>query len=142
MAYCTITDLYSVEPIENIARLSNDTHGSVINEDCVNAIIISNSNIIDGYVRGRYPLDKVVSDPVLKKVCIELTIHDLYYRRNKSSMPENIVKSKDSQYSILKSIQRAELVLDIDDTDLRPIHFAVDSPAQIFTDSIMEDYRG
>lgn len=141
MAYCIITDLYSVESTDKIAQLSNDKQASVVDESCVNSIIESNSNIIDGYVRGRYPLDKVVGDPVLKKICIELTIHDLYYRRNKSSIPENIVKSKEQQMSMLKSIQRAELVLDIDDTTQRPIHSAVYSPAQIFTDDLWEEYN-
>lgn len=140
--YCSISDLLSVESSKIIAELSNETQPTVINEELVNIIISNNSVIIDGYVRGRYPLDKVVGNPVLKKICVELTIHDLYFRRNKSKIPENIIKSQERQYANLKAIQRAELVLEIDDTDLRPIHMAVLSPTQIFTSEIMEQYLG
>ena len=142
MAYCTITDLLSAESSRTIAELSNEAQATVIDEDLVNSIIDNNSVIIDGFVRGRYPLDKVVGNPVLKKICVDLTIHDLYFRRNKSKMPDNVIKSQERQYANLKAIQRAELVLEIDDTDLRPIHMAVSSPTQIFTSELMEQYRG
>lgn len=142
MAYCTIADLLSVESRKTLAELSNETQPTVIDENLVNSIIDNNSVIIDGFVRGRYPLEKVVADPVLKKICMELTIFDLYFRRSKSKIPENVIKSQERQYANLKAIQRAELVLEIDDTDLRPIHMAVSSPTQIFTSELMEQYLG
>jgi phage gp36-like protein len=142
MAYCIINDLYGNETKDAIAQLSNDTQPSKVDENVVNTIIAEQSDEIDSYVRGRYPLEKVATDPVLKKICIELTLFELRYRRNKSKITDSIQKSYDRQIQKLRDIQSGKMTLYIDDTDLRPKHMAVYSPPQIFTDELMEQYNG
>ena len=141
MSYCTIEDLKKKLSEAEIARLSNDVTPTVIEETVVDELIDSNTEIIDGYIRGRYPLEEVATNSILKNICIQLTIVDLYDRRNKVKLPENLIRTRTDQFNHLKSIQRGEMTLDIEDSENRPKFFAVTSPAQVFTDDLYTEFN-
>ncbi len=141
MSYCTIDDIKEKLSESEIARLSNDVTPTVIEETVVNQLITDNSILIDSYIRGRYPLEEVATNVILKNICIQLTIVDLYDRRNKVKLPENLVRTRTDQFNHLKSIQRGEMTLDIEDSEDRPKFFAVSSPDQVFTDELYDEFN-
>ncbi|ROL57997.1 DUF1320 domain-containing protein [Bacteroidetes/Chlorobi group bacterium ChocPot_Mid] len=141
MSYCTIEDIKNKLSEAEIARLSNDIEPTVIAEDVVNELIESNSEIIDGYIRGRYPLDEITDNSILKNICIQLTIVDLYDRRNKVKLPENLIRTRTDQFNHLKSIQRGDMTLETEDSKDRPKFFKVSSSAQVFTDELYSQYN-
>ena len=141
MSYCTIDDIKNKLSEAEIARLSNDIEPTVIEEDVVNEMINSNSEIIDGYIRGRYPMDEVAANSILKNICIQLTIVDLYDRRNKAKLPENLMRTRTDQFNHLKSIQSGVLTLDTEDSEDRPKFFKVSSSDQVFTDDLYTEFN-
>jgi phage gp36-like protein len=138
--YCTINDLKKKMSEASIAKLSNDTDSTQIDEDVVEEIISDISKEIDGYVRSRYPLDEVSDNTILKNICVQLTKLALHERR--STLSEAYQEVYNRQYKKLESIQRGTITLDIDDSDDRPQFFETESPTQQFTDELYEEYNG
>lgn len=88
--YCTTGDLIEAKDERTVIQLSNDKgmkdeEGNlVIDEKVVLLNIQKATNIINGYIALRYPapLTEAVP-PIIKNVCVDITIYNLYTRRNK-----------------------------------------------------------
>lgn len=111
MAYTTLALLRRYIPDHIIEQLSDDDGIGEINEDVVNEMIDQAQTMIDGFCRGRYPVEMDDADvpEMIQDICTKLTAYKLYGRRLVTTLPETI--SKDYKYSIdmLRQIQSGKI---------------------------------
>lgn len=115
--YCTIDDLVEAKDERTVIQLSNDKGvkdedgNLVIDEKVVMLNIQKATNVINGYIALRYPAPLTgVVPPIIRNVCVDITIYNLYTRRNKK------IEESDAVYldyknamSILEKISKNQL---------------------------------
>jgi phage gp36-like protein len=111
MPYCTLEDIKSHIPEQNLIQLTDDENLGIINETRVNDAIDYADQLIGGYLRGRYtlPLDPVPG--LVKKLSIDFSIFWLYSRRFELEMPEGMMNRYKNALKILEMIQRGTVSL-------------------------------
>ena len=107
MAYITIEDLNL--PAEVLIRLTDDAGAGEVNEEVVNKAISDAGNLIDGFCGGAYTVPFSGPPSVIKKLCVDLTLFELYNRR--SLAPEHIRLKRDSALDFLKMVSAGKAVI-------------------------------
>lgn len=79
--YCTIDDIIATISESEIILLTDDNQSGLINQDIVNNIILNTTTLINGYVSGVYKTSLISGNLLLKAICVDLTIYELYKRR-------------------------------------------------------------
>lgn len=99
-AYCTQADLVArfgaAELIANTDRVDAGT----IDSDIVDGAIAKASDLIDGYIGGRYALPLETVPPLLKGFCEDIARHALYTVER----PKNIDDARDAAVAYLKDV--------------------------------------
>lgn len=76
--YCTLEDMVNRFDLNELIQLSNNSGQGVINSQVVEAAIRDASNLIDGYISGRYTLPLTNVPAVLTKQCADIARYNLY----------------------------------------------------------------
>ena len=109
--YCSSSDIESYVSTPTLIQLTNDEGGDVINDTVTQEAIIYASTLIDGYLRGRYTLPLDTQFPLLKILCIDISVYRLYSRRMRDEMPEVIENAYKNAISTLRDIQKGVVSL-------------------------------
>jgi len=115
--YCTLEDIKKAIPESDIVQLTDDETGSLIDNEKVEEAIAYAEDIINGYLRGRYP---VPIDPVpglIRRLAVDLAIYQLYSRRLGLEMPQSIIDRRKEVIRLLENIQAGKLTLGIETRD-------------------------
>lgn len=111
--YCQLDDLVEAKDLRIISQLSNDeSNPQEPNVDVVDLNIQKACNVIDSYICGRYatPLQNVPG--IIKDICVDLTVYNLYTRRNRDISKESaIYLDYLAAIEILKRISEKKLSL-------------------------------
>lgn len=110
--YITIAEVQSKIPNDDIAALTDDVNGSVIDATKVTDAIERAEDRIDAYLRGRFevPLDPV--PPIIKRIATSLAVFELYSRKLTILIPETVETLKKEADMDLKRIQNGDIVFD------------------------------
>ena len=108
--YCTIDNVTDKMTKELVAQLSNDETAKTIDFDVVNVYIDSATDIINGYLRGRYNLPLSGTHTLLKDIAVEIVRFNLIGRRDTPNDFEK--KLYDDAITTLKDIARGVIQLD------------------------------
>ncbi|MBO6273472.1 DUF1320 domain-containing protein [bacterium] len=111
VSYCSSSDIESYISTPTLIQLTNDEGGDVINNIVTQEAIIYASTLIDGYLRGRYTLPLDTQFPLLKILCIDISVYRLYSRRMRDEMPEVIENAYKNAISTLRDIQKGVVSL-------------------------------
>ena len=111
VSYCSSSDIESYVSTPTLIQLTNDEGGDVINDTVTQEAIIYASTLIDGYLRGRYTLPLDTQFPLLKILCIDISVYRLYSRRMRDDMPEVIENAYKNAISTLRDIQKGVVSL-------------------------------
>lgn len=111
VSYCSSSDIESYVSTPTLIQLTNDDGGDVINDTVTQEAIIYASTLIDGYLRGRYTLPLDTQFPLLKILCIDISVYRLYSRRMRDEMPEVIENAYKNAISTLRDIQKGVVSL-------------------------------
>ena len=111
VSYCSSSDIESYISTPTLIQLTNDEGGDVINNIVTQEAIIYASTLIDGYLRGRYTLPLDTQFPLLKILCIDISVYRLYSRRMRDEMPEVIENAYKNAISTLRDIQKGIITL-------------------------------
>lgn len=111
VSYCSSSDIESYVSTPTLIQLTNDEGGDVINDTVTQEAIIYASTLIDGYLRGRYTLPLDTQFPLLKILCIDISVYRLYSRRMRDEMPEVIENAYKNAISTLRDIQKGVVSL-------------------------------
>lgn len=76
--YCTLTDMINRFELTELIQLSDSAHIGMIDDAVVNAAISDASNLIDGYISGRYALPLQSVPSVLISICANIARYNMY----------------------------------------------------------------
>ena len=83
MNYCTYEDIKGHVPEARLVEVTDDLSPNAtgtVNVEIVEKAIKESSTLIDSYVRKRFPRPFQSVPEVLRMVCIDLSIYNLYQR--------------------------------------------------------------
>jgi len=112
MDYCTIEDIELHTSTPTLSQLTSDDGTEAINRDVAQESILYASTLIDGYLRGRYTLPLNIHFPLLRVLCIDISVYRLYSRRMRNEMPEVIEQNYKNAIQTLKDIQKGIITLE------------------------------
>ena len=122
-SYCTVTDIQNYISTPTLIQLTNDEGTDEIISTVVNEAIIYASTLIDGYLRGRYILPLNTHFPLLKILCIDISVHRLYSRRVQNDMPDVIENAYNKAVATLRDVQKGILTLQAENDLLETSNF-------------------
>lgn len=111
MDYCTIEDIEIYTSTPTLAQLTSDDGTEAVNRDVAEESILYASTLINGYLRGRYNLPLDTQFPLLRILCMDISIYRLYSRRMRNEMPEVIEQNYKNSIQTLKDIQKGVISL-------------------------------
>lgn len=140
--YCTVDDIKKMIPDVVIAQLTNDTGGQTIDTTKVDEAIAQAQGEIDAYVSTRYAVPLSPAPDILRKLCVDIAIYNLYSRLVELT-PQTRKDRYDSAISQLNNIAKGLILLAkadgvIDKTSHN--YNIVTSDAQFFSTYDMEKF--
>lgn len=120
MAYCTLSDIKQHILDKDIAQVTDDLLGQNIDESLVAEKCQEASEIVDGFLRGRYSLPLSSIPSLITSISCDIAIYKLYERRFALDMPESLQKRYDNAMKLLKSIMAGQLLLGIESVESGP----------------------
>jgi phage gp36-like protein len=114
MAYSTIVDLKNYMPSVYVQQLTDDSDTDKIDIEKANDVIRRADNLIDGYVRGRYPVP--ASDPItlqtpalIRDLSTRIAIYYLFLRGLTQTVPDSLKLDYDMCIKTLVGIQQGKI---------------------------------
>lgn len=106
MAYCIVDDIKQAITEQELINLTDETSSGQIVTAIVQAAIDSTASLIDGYLRGEYEVPYTGEDtPILKQINVDLTVYELYTRRNYQATSEAIMTRYNNAIKRLKDLE-------------------------------------
>lgn len=141
MAYCTLADIEAAQ--DDLIELTDDSDAGTVDQTVVDKAIATASELIDGYLRGRYtlPLDPVPG--LLTALAADVTLYRLYARRPRLAVPESLSDRYKNALKILENIQKGLVTLGAGTPEVvtpAPAVSLVKASTRIFTDDMLEKY--
>jgi len=116
MNYCTLEDIRGHVPEARLVEITDDTHpnntGSV-QSGIVEKAIEESSNIIDAYIGKRFKLPLPGIPSVLRSICVDLAIYNLYERVTEMNVTEGMKLRYNNAVAMLKRIADGEMSIGI-----------------------------
>lgn len=121
MNYCTLDDIRGHVPDARLVEITDDTHpndSGEIKSNIVDKAIQESSTLINSYIgkRFRLPLPSVPS--VLRSICVDLSIYNLYERLTEMNITEGMKLRYNNAVALLKRIAEGEASIGIDAGEL------------------------
>lgn len=117
MSYCTVDDLKTIVPEQDLIELTDDAvpAASIVTANADKAIADA-GEMIDGYLRGRYsmPLDPVPG--LIGTLACDIAVYRLYARRVKLTPPEGVSERYKNALKLLGQIQQGQVTLGVGDS--------------------------
>lgn len=112
--YCSQADILNQLPEAELIALTDDSQNGTVDSAHVESAIIDAGDIIDGFLRSRYPLPVSPVPGLIKTLAVDITIYRLYSRRFGTDMPESITSRYKNALNILDKIQKGVIRLGIE----------------------------
>lgn len=151
MAYCTLTDILTVIPEQELINLTVDEPGEddVVNEAIFEECAAAADSLINGYLRARYTLPLSVVPAFLKTIGTDITAYRLYLRRP-CNIPEQIKFNYETALKQLLALKKGDILLETPNESpdgqmpAQKPAFRVNKTAndRIFTDRMFNSFRG
>lgn len=143
MAYTTLSNIIHDSDNETIIQLTDDNDTGSLDNAVVNKHISKQQNIIDGYLRGRYPVEMADEDvpELIEDACTKMVLYSLYGRRATLTMPEKVTRDYKDTLKFLISIQKAEISPFETEDEPEVIIKNKTSSDQIYTSSVWATYH-
>ena len=107
--YCTLLDLKNYISQDILLQVTDDSDTDQIDQEKVDFCIKQASDLIDGYMRGRYPTPLVTVPDMITDVAVKLTMYFLYKRSLMVTLPDPIKNDYDFAVMILRDIQKGRV---------------------------------
>jgi Mu-like prophage protein gp36 len=131
MNYCTYEDIQGHIPEARLVEVTDDLAPNATGEvkvDIVEKAIKESSTLIDSYVRKRFPRPFQSVPEVLRMVCVDLTIYNLYERVTEMNISEGMKLRYNNAIALLQRIADGKQDIGVDpDEPVPETGFAVAS---------------
>ena len=101
MAYCSTVDVKNFIPASVVQQLSDDNDTDAIDAEKVTFCTSQADDLIDGYLRGRYPVPLVTVPTMIRDLSVRLTVYFLFKRSLYHVLPDPI---KEDYSYIIKTL--------------------------------------
>lgn len=119
MRYCSLADLQKAISAQTLIWLSNDDpEATAIEEITVEWAIGEAEQVIDGYIRERYPVPFEQTPTLVKSWAVAIARHNLYCRRpDGQELPEAVVRTYKDALKMLELVRDRKISLGIAEGD-------------------------
>ena len=117
MNYCTYEDIKGHVPEARLVEVTDDLSPNAtgtVNVEIVEKAIKESSTLIDSYVRKRFPRPFQSVPEVLRMVCIDLSIYNLYERVTELNITDGMKLRYDNAIKLLIRIADGEQDFGVD----------------------------
>lgn len=118
MNYCTLEDIRGHVPDARLVEVTDDLTPNAdgeIKQDIVGKAIEESSTLIDAYIGKRYRLPLPGVPSVLRSVCVDLSIYNLYERITEMNISEGMKLRYNNAIALLKRIADGEASIGLED---------------------------
>lgn len=116
MNYCTLDDIKGHVSDARLIEVTDDGSpncSGTIQEAIVNKAIEESSNLIDAYIGKRFKLPLPCVPSVLKSICVDLSIYNLYERVTEMNVSDGMQLRYKNALSLLKGIAEGDISIGI-----------------------------
>lgn len=116
MNYCTLEDIRGHVPEARLVEITDDTNPNAtgtVNVAVVEKAIAESSDIIDAYIGKRFKLPLPGIPSVLRTICVDLSIYNLYERVTELNISDGMQLRYKNALSLLKGIAEGEVSIGI-----------------------------
>lgn len=107
MAYCTVEDIKTMLPEEQLIELTDDSQPPVeVQTSIVQDAISYSDAIIDGFLGSKYTVPLSPVSELIKNYSVDISCFRLYSRRPDVDMPEGIKTNYENALKFLEKIQK------------------------------------
>ncbi len=140
--YTNLNEILKEFRTEELAILTGDPSGSVIDQNRVDYAISNACSLIDSYLRNRFNVPFSPVPIMINFIARELSVANLYeYYHHNGMVPPTISRRKSNALYLLKLIQNGDLQLDFSDGIQRPILRAnKDKDNRIFNSDLLDNF--
>lgn len=143
--YSTLADIYLEIHEPDLARLTGDSNGVVVDMERVHHAIQMADAVVDSYLYGRYEVPfEVPIDPTITKVSVDLAMANLYdYAYADSGIPNTIVWRRINALRFLKDLQEGKATLRFTNPTLNaspPIISNKSLEDRYFSDDLLDNF--
>ena len=147
MPFFETTELLDEISEADLARLTGDPTGNVIQYDRIVYARNNADTIIYSYLAGRYNISASdIIEPLLRKISVDLTIYNLYeYAYSKTVLPNTIVWRRLNAINLLKDVQAGKIALTIKSNNRQqppPIITNKEDRTVMFDENTFNKYSG
>lgn len=111
MPYCTQSDIQTKVTAQTLVQLTDDQGTGLVDSAVVVSAIKTADTLIDTYLRRRYALPLSPVPDILGELAVQLAIYDLYQRRMRGEMPDDVVSNRKNAVRILEHISDGSINL-------------------------------
>ena len=115
MAYSAEADINAKISAKVVAQLTDDTGGITTDSTNVTAAITNADAVINGYLQAQYTIPLSSTPELIKQLSIDLTVYNLYTRRENASIPDDVSKRREQSLKTLEKINQNKLKLPLPD---------------------------
>lgn len=116
MNYCTLEDIRGHVPEARLVEITDDTNPNAtgtVNVAVVEKAIAESSDIIDAYIGKRFKLPLPGIPSVLRTICVDLSIYNLYERVTELNVSDGMQLRYKNALSLLKGIAEGEVSIGV-----------------------------
>ena len=116
MNYCTLEDIRGHVPEARLVEITDDTNPNAtgaVKTEIVDKAIAESSDIIDAYIGKRFKLPLPGIPSVLRTICVDLSIYNLYERVTELNVSDGMQLRYKNALSLLKGIAEGEVSIGI-----------------------------
>ena len=116
MNYCTLEDIRGHISEARLVEITDDTHPNAsgsVQTTVVDKAINESSDIIDAYIGKRFKLPLPGIPSVLRTICVDLSIYNLYERVTEMNVSEGMKIRYSNAVAMLKRIADGEMSIGI-----------------------------
>ena len=116
MNYCTLEDIRGHVPEARLVEITDDMNPNAtgtVNVAVVEKAIAESSDIIDAYIGKRFKLPLPGIPSVLRPICVDLSIYNLYERVTELNVSDGMQLRYKNALSLLKGIAEGEVSIGI-----------------------------
>jgi phage gp36-like protein len=110
--YCSIDDMVNRFDLDELIQLTDQNGVGVIDNTVVDAALLDASNLIDGYIAGRYTLPLSHIPAVLTKICADIARYNLYDNAVSDVVEKNYKAALDFLMNVGKGTLKLGLSVD------------------------------
>ncbi len=139
--YCTKADILEQLDEDILVQLTDDNDTGSADDAVIQRAIDDAAAEIDAYCGMRYPVPFDPVPAIIRKVCVEMSICNLYARRQ--GVPEDRKARYDAAVRFLRDVARQVVTLGAQDPDSPPADAnrpRITSNGRLFTRSDLEDF--